>query len=168
MQRWLNFRLAAIGAVMLLLAAFHSTRVSAGQRDNLQLLFNTNLKVEMPSGWALARTYPLSALSSGPPQLEHIGKPVYQLTISQTMSRTEQHSCINLVGFLNALPRLGSTISPPAFIPDVYFGSILEIPEIQVTCLDAGDGEVAVTIRLPADGQRFMVLNNEGPRNRRL
>src|SRR5262249_12689959 len=117
--------------------------------DNLQLLFNTNLKVEMPSGWAMARTYPLSALSSGTPQLEHIGKPVYQLTISQTMSKAEQHSCVNLVGFLKALPRLGSTISPrPAFIPDVYFGSILEIPEIQVTCLDAGDGEVAVTIRL--------------------
>jgi hypothetical protein len=136
---------------MLLSAAFHSALVIARQRDNrsLQLLFNTNLKVEVPSDWTSATTYPLSRLSAGPPQLEHIGKPVYQLTIWQTISRTERHACVNLVGSMNAVPTLGATISPrPAFIPDVYFGSILEIPKAQLTCLDAGDGEVAVLIHL--------------------
>src|SRR5262245_30407544 len=110
MRRQLNFRLATLVAIVVSAAASHLLLFGAGQRGNrtVQLIPHTNLKIEMPPDWRINLATSPPVMPLGPPQLEHIGKPAYALTISQTTSRTTQHSCVNLIGGMNTVPSLAS------------------------------------------------------------
>jgi len=52
------------------------------------------------------------------------------------------------MGSMQSISALKATILPrPAFVPDLYLGSMLDIGPAQLVCLSAGDGEVSVMIQ---------------------
>jgi hypothetical protein len=82
-------------------------------RDSLQLIPGTTLRVAPPANWQLDSAAPI-----GSPQLKYVSKPEYTLMVSQTNSRTTGHSCMDLIGSMEAVQdsvrpsRHGLDISP--------------------------------------------------------
>jgi len=108
------------------------------------LLPGTTLRVQLPPGWKLE-----------PPRLQtqqHLltttGDPRYELWLSQTTPRSAGYSCMGLIGSLQAVQSLSTAIQPrPAFVPDVYLGSILAMTDVQFVCLSTGDSQIGVMVQ---------------------
>jgi TonB family protein len=107
----------------------------------------TALRVQLPAGWKLDPP-------RQPPQLHLLtttAEPRYELWVSQTTPKTIGYSCMDLIGSMQAVmqsaPGMGSAIQPrPAFVPNVYMGSILATTDIQLVCLSTGDNQTGVMI----------------------
>jgi len=115
----------------------------------------TALQVQLPAGWKLEPP-------RQPPQLHLLTtttEPRYELWVSQTTPKTTGHSCMDLIGSMQSVPGLGSTIQPrPAFVPNVYMGSILDSADIQLACLSTGDNQIGVMITARGAGSKPEVL----------
>jgi hypothetical protein len=122
-------------------------------RGPQQQISGTTLKVTLPPDWQV------QTATSGSPQLKHSKPPEYSLLVSQATTLSVGFSCINLLGSIQASPSSGTRlIARPAFIPNVYFGSVLVVSTAQLTCLSMSDGLVGVMIQLPRGEPRPEVL----------
>jgi hypothetical protein len=119
----------------------------------LQQIPGTNLKLKIPSDWKLEKA---PGLSIGGYSLKHIGKPESVLSLSQSASPKQGHSCASLFGSMRAVFRNDKStqiIGRPPFIHDRYFGSALSVdPELLLVCLSTGDAMLAVQIQLRSNG----------------
>jgi len=114
--------------------------------DALQQIPGTRLKVRLPANWRIEAA---PKVLGQPYALRHTTLPEYALGVLQSIPETKRPSCMDLFGSMQAIPSLGASVTPrPAFIPDVYFGSMLFIPKAQLTCLSTGDGFISVMIYL--------------------
>src|SRR5688572_5227808 len=111
----------------------------------------TALRVQLPTGWRLDPP-------RQPPQLHLLTtttEPRYELWVAQTVPKVGGHSCMDLIGSMQAIRALGSSIRPrPSFMPDVYMGSILTMDDVQLACLSTGENQVGVMIQARATNTR--------------
>jgi TonB family protein len=122
-------------------------------------LLGTALRVQLPAGWKLE--------PPRQPSQQHLltttAEPRYELWVSQTTPKTIGYSCMDLIGStqsaMQSVPGLGSAIQPrPAFVPNVYMGSILNMTDIQLACLSTGDNQIGVTIQARGGSSKPEVL----------
>ena len=118
--------------------------------DALQQIPGTRLKVRLPANWRVEAAPKVLGQPLGQPYaLRHTTPPEYALMVSQSTQVTRGHSCMSLIGSMQAIPSLRASVAPrPKFIPDIYFGSMLFIENAQLTCLSTGDGFISVMIYL--------------------
>ena len=129
--------------ILTLTILFPGSMVSRQAGGPVQLT-GTALRVQLPTGWKLEPP-------RQPPQphlLTTTSEPRYELWVSQTTPKTIGYSCMGLIGSMQSLPGLTSSIQPrPALFPDVYMGSILSMTDVQLACLSTGDNQIGVTIQ---------------------
>ncbi len=155
MPRW--FTAGWVGLqVMLLMPRVTAAQVpghASPAGDNVRVIPRTKLKVAIPKNWQLANP-PLGAWD---PQLKHTDNPQYTIMVAQSSVATSEaasHSCMELMGAMEAMEEiqakspLSHLLPRPAYLPDVYFGSIINVSTAQLTCLNTGDGEVSLIINL--------------------
>jgi TonB family protein len=119
----------------------------------------TTLKIDLPAGWRIGppRTgYPPTDV------LWHDANPRYSVQVSEgvtglatTPQETANSSCNLFLGVMLSIPaaKTSTRISRPAYFPDTYYGSVVELPgKLWLGCVNAGSRIVAVTINLK-DGQ---------------
>ena len=146
--------LAWIGRLWLVMALLLPGSLLPQQAIVPVQLPGTVLRVQLPSGWRLDPP-------RQPPQ-QHLlittTEPRYELWVSQTL-KTGGPSCMSLIGSMQAVPGLATSIQPrPAFIPDVYMGSILTMADVQLVCLSTGDYQIGVMIQARGGNARPGVL----------
>ncbi len=122
----------------------------------LQPIPGTNIQMNLPEDWKVESASP--GVPPGP-ILKHLADPKYELQIRQTGPSAPGRSCMSLIGSMKTSFG-GAELHPrPSFIPNAYVGTMLEVPEAQLTCLNTGDTMFAVFIFLPVGKSNPQVIS---------
>jgi hypothetical protein len=136
-------------AVIVCFLIVAKTRLISGPQqtpEEVSIIPGTKLRIRLPKNW---RIEPAPKELGQPYALKHMTAPQYAVVVSQSNPATQGHSCTGFIGSLLAIRSVQGTIVPrPNFVPEAYFGSVLEIPGLQVTCLSMGNTLISVMIYL--------------------
>ena len=117
----------------------------------------TNVRMAVPDGWKVDNASP--GLPPGP-VLRHLEDPQYELSITQTGPTAQAHSCMNMIGSMKATFGNAQLDQRPTYIPDMYVGTTLTVPQAQLTCVNTGESAIAVLILLSRGVPKPQVLTS--------